>query len=82
MTMKLTSPVANMVWKALYFFWLGIFVIEAFLDINPTRVMVYDTSFSISYYVYLTFFDLLRFLSIGFVILGIGSSLPVNYSSC
>ncbi|MHB8567573.1 MAG: hypothetical protein ACYC7D_13670 [Nitrososphaerales archaeon] len=69
------SRVGRLVGKALFFFFLGIFVTEALLDINPTRIMVAGSQFSISFYVYITLFDLLRFFWAGMVILGIGAAL-------
>lgn len=74
---KLPPPlqIARIVGKASFFFWLSIFAIEAFLDINPTQVTVTHTSFSISYFEYITLFDLVHYFAAGLVILGMGAVL-------
>lgn len=71
----LVSPIATIVWKGLFFFCLSFFALEAFLDINPTNVRVIGTTFSVSYYVYLTAYDLVRFFPAGFAFLLVGAIL-------
>jgi hypothetical protein len=61
--------------KALFFFFLGLFIFEAFLDVNPSRIDVAGTSFSISFYVYITLFDLFHYFWAGLLALAIGSAL-------
>ena len=43
-----------------FFFCVSIFAFEAFLDVNPARLSVAGTGFSISNFVYLTLPALLR----------------------
>ena len=59
--------------KGLFFFWLSIFALEVFFDTDPHDLNVVHTSFSISFFEYLTLFDLARFFWIGLVIIGIGA---------
>lgn len=54
---------------------MSFFVFEAFLDINPTRISVAGTSLSVSYFVYLTLPDLIRFFPEGFAIMAVGAVL-------
>ncbi len=69
------SPKAKLVWKALFFFSLGVFALEAFFDLNPTKITVTGTTFSISYYVYLTAYDLVRYFPAGYAFLAVGAIL-------
>jgi hypothetical protein len=62
------------VFKALFFFSLGIYVIEAWIfDMNPSRIKVAGTPFSISFYEYITASDLARYFWAGILILAIGA---------
>lgn len=61
--------------KALFFFFIGIFILEVFLDVNPSRIVVAGTSFSISFYVYITLFDLFHYFWAGLLALVLGSVL-------
>ncbi|HZW57100.1 MAG TPA: hypothetical protein VFF30_12495 [Nitrososphaerales archaeon] len=70
MIVKVESATLVAISKASFVFWIGIFALEAFLDINPTRLMVSGTAFSVSYYVYVTLPDLVRFFPLGFLALG------------
>ena len=54
---------------------MSLFAFEAFLDVNPTRITVAGTGLSVSYFVYLTLPDLLRFFPEGFVIMALGGAL-------
>ena len=70
------SFVVTLLAKGLFFFWLGMYVIEAWLfDINPTFIKVAGTSFSISFYEYITLFDLGRFFWSGLAVLMVGALL-------
>lgn len=61
--------------KALFFFFLGLFILEVFLDVNPSRIAVTGTDFSISFYVYITLFDLFHYFWEGLLALALGSVL-------
>lgn len=67
--------VGRLVSKALFFFFLGLFILEVFLDVNPSRIVVSGTSFSISFYVYITLFDLFHYFWAGLFALALGSAL-------
>jgi len=69
------SRVLKVASRTVFFFSLGVFVLEAFLDINPTNVTVVNSQTSVSFYVYMTFSNMLQYFSIGFVLLAIASVL-------
>lgn len=69
------SRVLHVVSRAIFFFCMGVFALEAFLDINPTNVTVVNTNTSVSFYVYITFYNMLRYFPIGFGLLAIGAIL-------
>ena len=61
--------------KAAFFVFISTFAFEAFLDVNPTRISVAGSGLSISYFVYLTLPDLLRFFPEGLAIMAVGAFL-------
>jgi hypothetical protein len=68
--------ILRLVSKALFFFWLGVFVVEAWIfDINPGQAKVAGTGFSISFYEYITLFDLVRFFWAGLLVLAVAAAL-------
>ena len=62
----------NKTLKALFVFWLGVYFLETWIfDINPLRLKVVGTFFSISYFQYITLFDLVHYFWGGLLILAV-----------
>ncbi len=66
---KILFRVARLAGKGLFFFFLGIFLLEVLFDVNPTKIFVAGTNFSISFYVYITLYDLMHFFWAGLIAL-------------
>ena len=67
--------VSRLAGKGSFFFWVGIYVVEWMFGSNPYNTPVTGTKFSIAYYSYITFFDVLHFFWIGIIIISVGAIL-------